>query len=734
MIKQIFKRVRGYQTFFVVFILTFMLLVVALSYVTYNPVDPSWVSYNSDVVPCTNWCGPLGANLAALLFYFFGGSCFMLLVAMLSTLYIVWHQRWRYDWDRVVACLVLLCICATLSALYGVDSSISPYPGGFIGLWCSTMLRARCDLFTTLVILYALLCMSILIMVRFSWVRSCTAIMRHMPLSYDRVARCGALLKSYITVSRKKYGQVATTAYSWMPQLLKSDKEPAVSLPYELHEDAPSIHADAIWDALRTSSSVASSCDTQPQVMCDDASTMQVSSYTLPPRTLFTYQQQEQSQAHATQEAELRARILEQKLEHFGVTGSVVSIKCGPVVTLFEYKPDVDTKLSKIIALEDDLALALQALSIRILAPIPGKSVVGFEIANEHRMSVLFSQAVHSSAYTNFKGLLPLLLGQDTQGQHVVVDLATMPHLLVAGSTGSGKSVALHAMIMSLLCKKTPQELRVMLIDPKRLEFAAYTDIPHLLFPIITNPQQAAPYLQWIVHEMESRYSAMAHEGVRTIAEYNNKVEATQTKPYIVVIIDELADLMMTAGRDVETTIARITQMARAAGIHMIVATQRPSVDVITGLIKVNFPSRISFRVTSKIDSRTILDCAGADKLLGKGDMLVSDAADATLKRVHGAYVTDQQITAVVHHIRAQQQVDYIDIKQVQQTVTVQDYEDPLYDQIIQFLGEIDEVSISLLQRKFRIGYNRSARIIELLEARGLLLPSDGGKTRKVVR
>jgi S-DNA-T family DNA segregation ATPase FtsK/SpoIIIE len=311
-----------------------------------------------------------------------------------------------------------------------------------------------------------------------------------------------------------------------------------------------------------------------------------------------------------------------------------------------------------------------------------------------------------------------------------------MPHLLVAGSTGSGKSVALNTILISLLCARTPDELRLVLIDPKRLEFAPFADVAHLLFPIATQAKDAAPLLAWVVSEMEKRYKHMAERGARNLADYNKMVQVHEKQPYIVVIIDELSDLMMTAGREVESLIVRIAQMARAAGIHMIVATQRPSVDVITGLIKANFPSRVSFRVTSKVDSRTILDCSGADKLLGRGDMLFLDSADSLLKRVHGAYVSDEEIQKVTDHIRGYRSPQYLHLinELPKTTLDMTDVDDQLYESVLLFLNDIDEVSISLLQRKFRIGYNRSARIIELLESRGLVMPSEGGKTRKVIR
>ncbi len=445
-------------------------------------------------------------------------------------------------------------------------------------------------------------------------------------------------------------------------------------------------------------------------------------------------------------ECEERGKKLEEKLHRFGIRGNVVAIKPGPVVTLFEFKPEIDSKISRIIALEDDLAMALTAMSIRIIAPIPGRNVVGFEIANQTRSSVFLSDLMLTNEFEKFEGKIPLTLGVDIVGRPIIEDLVYMPHLLVAGSTGSGKSVGLNAMLIGLLCKFRPDELKLILIDPKRLEFAPYAGVPHLLFPIITNPRQAAPVLKWVVQEMENRYETMAAAGVRNILEYKKLYESASSSkieelklsemPFIVIMIDELADLMMVAGKDVETQIARIAQMARAAGIHMIVATQRPSVDVVTGLIKVNFPSRLAFRVSSKIDSRTIVDSQGAEKLLGRGDMLYLNSSSSDLVRLHGAYVSDSQVEELTTYLRSQQKPEYLDLNEELKRIEVlddMDFEDDLYDEIIEFVKQREEISISMIQRQYRIGFNRSARIIERLELDGLLAPAQGSKPRKVL-
>jgi S-DNA-T family DNA segregation ATPase FtsK/SpoIIIE len=477
---------------------------------------------------------------------------------------------------------------------------------------------------------------------------------------------------------------------------------------------------------------------------------IQPASFNLPPlEQLFTARSTSVADEAFIERCKERGRILEEKLAHFGINGRVCNIRPGPIITLFEYEPEVGNKVSRILALEDDLALSLKALSIRILAPIPGQSVVGFEIANEKRSSVMFGDIIGRDGLAGSTAHLPLALGVDIVGNPVIADLATMPHLLVAGATGSGKSVGMNVMLVSLLARVTPDKVRVILIDPKRLEFTPYADIPHLLFPIITNPTEVPPVLKWVAEEMELRYELMARMGVRNIAEYHKLDPATcfsrerevgihvHGMPYIVVMIDELADLIMVGGREIEMLIARIAQMARAAGIHMLVATQRPSVDVVTGLIKANFPSRIAFRVSTKIDSRTIIDNGGAEKLLGRGDMLyMSPSSMVGIQRLHGAYLTDKEIDSLTAYLKQERSASYFSLRQVvaQHSEQVEEYSDPLYDEVCQFIGTVDEISISLLQRKYRVGFNRSARLIEMLERDGYVAAAQGGKPRRVLR
>jgi len=442
------------------------------------------------------------------------------------------------------------------------------------------------------------------------------------------------------------------------------------------------------------------------------------------------------------------SQILEGKLRDYGVEGKVVGVRPGPIVTVYEFKPAPGIKVNRILNLEDDLALALSALSVRIQAPIPGKPVVGIEIPNPVRETVHLKDVVSSESFQRANSKLTLAIGKDISGNPFVIDLARLPHLLVAGSTGSGKSVSINCMICSMLFKVTPDEVKFLLIDPKMLELSSYEGIPHLLLPVVTDPKEAAIALRWMVEEMERRYSIMAEKGIRNIDKYNQKMReetlpppeegSTPKKkiPYVVVVIDELADLMIVSGREVEESIIRLAQMARAAGIHLILATQRPSVDVLTGLIKVNFPARISFQVSTKTDSRTILDAHGAEHLLGSGDMLFLPPGSSKLRRVHGAYISEGEIRKIAEFWRRQGSPSY-DRSVLQERRERKSAEDEVYDEkydeAVAFVTQTGQASISLIQRRFRIGYNRAARIIERMEQEGIVGPSDGVKPREVL-
>ena len=439
--------------------------------------------------------------------------------------------------------------------------------------------------------------------------------------------------------------------------------------------------------------------------------------------------------------------ILERVLSEFGINGKVVEIHVGPAVTQYEVHIPAGTKLSRIVSLDKEIALAMAAKSIKIEAPIPGKNTVGIEVPNPVIAAVKIREVLGNIPSNQMNAKILVALGKDIMGRVQTADITKMPHLLVAGSTGSGKSVCINSFIASILMRYRPDEVKLLLVDPKKVELSNYNGVPHLLCPVVTNPKKASLALQRLVQEMEHRYDIFEEEGVKNIGSYNELIdkknlagESLKHMTYIVIIIDELADLMMVASKEVEDSIMRITQMARAAGIHLIVATQRPSTDVITGVVKANIPSRISFAVSSQIDSRTILDCAGAEKLLGKGDMLYLPMGESAPIRIQGCFISDDEIRRLIEYVCSEQKASYDEkltaptqeeVKEV--NGETEEYEDPLYDQIVEFAISTGKVSASLLQRRFRLGYNRAARVVDLLEERGIVGPQNGSKPREVL-
>jgi S-DNA-T family DNA segregation ATPase FtsK/SpoIIIE len=464
----------------------------------------------------------------------------------------------------------------------------------------------------------------------------------------------------------------------------------------------------------------------------------EIGPYKLPPITLLDAVEKKELKVDK-ESIQANASILEKKLKDYGVEGKVTEVRPGPVITMYEFEPAPGIKVSRISNLADDLAMALSAVSIRIIAPIPGKAVVGIEIPNPTRQTVYLREMIESNAFRSSHSYLTLVLGMTIAGESYVADLAKMPHLLVAGATGSGKSVSLNSMICSLLFKATPGNVRFLMIDLKMLELSFYEGIPHLLLPVVTNAKNAKTALRWMTDEMERRYTMMAEKGVRSIEKYNQKMqkqEGAEALPYIVVVIDELADLMMVSPKEVEEYIARLAQMARASGIHLILATQRPSVDVLTGIIKANFPARISCKVFSKVDSRTILDTNGAESLLGNGDMLFLSPGIGRLQRLHGPYVSEGEIKRVVEFLKQQGTPSYHNeiLEEKEETENGEEMDDEKYQEALEFVMTKGDASISMVQRRFRIGYNRAARIIERMEREGVVGPSDGVKPREVLK
>jgi S-DNA-T family DNA segregation ATPase FtsK/SpoIIIE len=447
------------------------------------------------------------------------------------------------------------------------------------------------------------------------------------------------------------------------------------------------------------------------------------------------------------------SRILEKKLADFTVEGKVVKVHPGPVITMYEFEPAPGIKVSRIVNLADDLALALRALSVRIVAPIPGKSVVGIEVPNAQREVVLLRDLLAHASYFEPDSKLTMALGKDIFGNPVTTDLTRMPHLLVAGATGTGKSVFLNALLCSIFFKATPEEVKLLLIDPKLLEFSIYEGIPHLIAEVVTNPKRAAAALMGVVVRMEERYRLMAEVGVRNIDQYNRLIAreagrgtarddedapARRPLPFIVVVIDELADLMIVSARDVEESLTRLAQMARAAGIHLVLATQRPSVDVITGIIKANFPARISFQVSSRTDSRTVLDANGAERLLGMGDMLFLPPGTSKLERIHGPYISEKEVERLATFLRGQGPPEYDSTllrlkEESERKEELGEEYDELYDEAVALVARHRVASISFVQRKLKIGYNRAARIVEQMEGEGVVGPQEGARARDVL-
>lgn len=670
-----------------------------------------------------------GFSCAGLLRYLCGiGALLIPIMVGCAGIWVVRRIAIRHELDRIIAFIVLESV---LSLWYALGAGIvwrgQLIGGGLLGVGLKTLVSSF-DGGALRFCLIMLACVCVVVITRLAFVAPCWRAMRACIAAGKkyRVLQRVAASVSFIALTVWRMMSMCARYIHALWRVVVPDVSVIAAREYEHDQSIETIVQDVFWQEYKHDQTVSD----QP---VSDPEPEELAGYQVPDVSLFIARPVTSTQR--THEQKEQARVLEEKLAHFGIHGSVCAIKAGPLVTCFEYEPAIDTKLSKLTALEDELSIALQATSLRIVAPIPGTSVVGIEVANKTCDDVLFARLIHEVRDTTARGALPLLLGCDSVGKPVIVDLATLPHVLLAGATGSGKSVAINSMIVSLIMHKTPDELSLVLIDPKQLEFACYEGIAHLRFPIITSAAQAISALTRVIDIMNERYQLMARVGVRSIAQYHARGETERlSMPYIVVVIDELADLMLVAGKQIEWLLVRIAQMARAAGIHLIVATQRPSVDIITGIIKVNFVSRIALRVSSSTDSRVILDATGAHKLLGRGDMLMLDAASGgKLMRLHGAYITNDEIARVVAHIKAQRPAQYSDLGSASVDATA-DGSDPLYQEILQYLEGIDEVSISLLQRRFRIGYNRSARIIDTLECEGHIVPGGNGKTRKVVR
>jgi S-DNA-T family DNA segregation ATPase FtsK/SpoIIIE len=731
---------------------------------TYYPDDPSFsTGYSQLPEKISNLGGLVGSYVSSWLFQMLGLAAYLIpVVLFLFSIKILYEPDFPYMFYVRLLLYILFIVCIqTLMSLYIGRLDFYRYnfdAGGIIGILLSGSLTGYLNVFGAYLLLVIMVLLIIMVITRVSYVHLWNGLSGKV-LSKIKLpsGSAGAYFKgkvknwSDLLKSRSKKTAVIkqevdkTSSGDCEPEeeeskevIVKPEPEDKAYRQAEIKDDIPiNVYVEK------------SEKEEKKEPVFEPVKKGPAVDYKLP--TLSLLDESPDTGIEFNRDV-LRedADILIQKLNDFGVKGRVVNISPGPVITRYELEPAPGVKLNKIVGLSDDLALALKAMSVRI-APIPGKSVIGIELPNKKRKNVSFREIVSREEFIRSKSKLILGLGKDIAGGTVINDLSRMPHLLVAGTTGSGKSVFVNTVICSILYNSTPDEVRFLMIDPKRLELFPYDGIPHLLHPVVVDPKKAAVALSWAVQEMERRYKTIAANGTRNIVQYNKKIEKeiesgkisaddVQKMPYIVVIIDELADLMMIASRDVESYIARLAQMARASGIHLLIATQRPSVDVLTGVIKANFPSRISFQVSSKVDSRTIIDTMGAEKLLGMGDMLFIPPGTSMIQRIHGAYISEKEIFRITEFIKSQGQPTVYDesivaINEEESSAPVEgddDY-DELYDQAVALVAEIRQASISMLQRKMRVGYNRAARMIERMEKEGVVGVSDGVRPREVL-
>ncbi len=675
---------------------------VAISLLTYSPSDPCLDHYV--LTGSSNWMGPIGAHFAAFLMDILGLASWWLPLIFLAIAWPLMRSRWSrstplsrliFGWTGV--------ILATSIGL-ALLSSLKGNTGGIIGLLAANFLTRWTGKLGTVLFGVVLFVAGLMAATPFSLAETISII--------SSIRRQGILQQIRHRAPVRQDERTASRVG------IHRGETPDVPKIVESRRTVEPDHGNAKKRS-----------DFQITPVAGDFSLPSLDFLDDPPE----WDIKVDKKVYLT-----NARALEQKLLDFGVAGNVVEICPGPVVTMYEFSPAPGVKINKVASLADDLALALKTHNVRIVAPIPGKAVIGIELANATRQIVYLKEILASSVFQRDRDRLLLSLGQDVVGQPVVADLAKMPHLLIAGATGTGKSVGLNAMICSLLYSHHPDRLRLLMIDPKRIELSLYDGIPHLLHPVVSEPKEATRALRWAVVEMERRYELLEEAHARNLQGYNRTAE--EPIPYLVIIIDELADLMMVSSKEVEAAIARLAQMARAAGIYLIVATQRPSVDVLTGLIKANFPARISFKVSSKVDSRTILDAIGAERLLGMGDMLFLPPGSSDLLRIHGAYVSEREIGRVVEFLKAQGEPNYdphvieaIPGEEASETPGPGESTDEKYDEAVEIVTQTGQASISMLQRRLRVGYNRAARMIEEMEHEGLVSPTDNMGRRQVL-
>ena len=721
-----------------------------LALVSFDPFDPSLNSAGPSLQSAHNLVGLAGSYTADLLLQVLGLTAFLIPVGLGV---LCWRRAWAQPpenrWARTVGALMLAGSLATALALPSVFGKWlwrwkgAASPGGLAGSLLASGALRLLNLTGTLIALALILVAALYLLTAFSFAHVRAPFLRlaawreHWRARREerRKAKDRARLEKLRAKGRLPVVQQSGTGFQPVPA--ESHDKPPFDAAEEV-DDVP-VHLPPPPPPLPKR---------QPAIRA-------MGGFKLPSVSLL--REPDPSEGIDEDELKRQATVLKMKCDEFGVAGAVTQINPGPVVTTYEFKPEAGIKYSRVTNLVDDLCLALQAESI-LVERIPGKSTVGVEVPNHRRATIYLREIIESQEFAASPSRLTMSLGKDINGRIRIADLTTMPHLLIAGATGTGKSVAINSFIVSFLYKATPEQVRLILVDPKRLELGLYDGVPHLMTPIITEPKLAANALRNAVKEMERRLKLLAENGVRNIEQFNRRFERPGTLslfdqeagqqrplPYIVIVIDELADLMLMDLHNVEGAITRLAQMARAVGIHLILATQRPSVDVITGLIKANFPARISFRVATKVDSRTILDANGAEALLGRGDMLYLPAGSARLLRVHGGLVSEKEITHIVEFWRAQSKPDYEteylappadeeELIEGSDGDEVTGDDDPMYDEAVRVVVEAGKASTSILQRRLRLGYGRAARLLDIMQRDGIIGPPDGAKPREVLK
>ncbi|MBI2341764.1 MAG: DNA translocase FtsK 4TM domain-containing protein [Deltaproteobacteria bacterium] len=744
----------------------------SLSLASYDPADPA-LNAISTVQEINNLGGIVGAYTADILFSTFGISAYFLcLVIFLISFMQFVGRNISLNWKEAAAYAMLLISVAAILHIRFETIHLHNQPieaGGLLGGLFGQILKKWLGNAGAYVISSTLAVLSLLYSTHLSVVTVASLVKKYsvalvMWLTSFAIVRFEQTKKWIAKISPVVIEKIALL---WKKIFAEKKKAVKVALSHKQVEktDAPAeTQLPPQFQEQSSGPKIFERADAKP-VKAKDSQLMLArmsKDYSFPPISLLD--SPEQKVSTVDEEALKRNSVLlEKKLKDYGVEGRVTEIHPGPVITMYEFEPAPGVKIGKIVNLEDDLSVTMGGRSVRIVAHLPGKAAIGIEIPNNEREIVWLKDIVSDPKFRRSNSRLTFALGKNIEGHPVITDLSKMPHLLVAGATGSGKSVAINTMIVSILYKATPEDVRMILIDPKMLELPIYDGITHLLLPVVTKPRKAVLALQWAVHEMERRYTILADAGVRNIAGYNEKIEKGALKvisideaakiqetnkeavchtgkiPCIVIIIDELADLMMVASKDMEESITRLAQMARAAGIHLILATQRPSVDVITGLIKANFPARMAFKVSGQHDSRTIIDTVGAEKLLGMGDMLFMPPNTSDILRLHGGFITEGEIARVVAHVKEQGRPVYDETIVEEKNVgedglpAIEQEYDELYDVAVKLVAETKQASISMIQRRFRIGYNRAARLVEKMEAEGVVGPADGAKPREVL-